>query len=123
MNNKIIFYNKEGKFDHDDLLNLDTLTRINGMKVRIRLNNNTEIIGFADPYRTLSNDYDGQIHDYINVWVWENIDENNHKLLGDESTKYKQKYSAILINNILFIETILFSNPSLGGKITNKFEI
>lgn len=123
MQGKIYFYNIEGKIDHDDNLNIETLGRINGLKVRCHLINNTEVVGFADSYRVLTNNYDGTIHDFINIWTYDNLDESSHKLIGDENEKNKQTPQAILINNLSYIEAILFSNPSYGGTLTNKFEI
>lgn len=123
MQGKIYFYRQDGHIDHDDVLSIETLARINGLKIRCHLNDNTDRVGFADSFRVQTNNYDGTVHDFINVWTYDNLDETTHKLVGDENTKNKQTPQAVMINSISYIEAILFSNPSYGGKLTNKFEI
>lgn len=123
MQGKIYFYGRDGKIDHEDVLNIDTLARINGLKIRCHLIDNTNRVGFADSYRVLTNNYDGLVHDFINVWTYDNLDETTHKLIGDETTKNKQTPQAVMISSISYIEAILFSNPSYGSKLTNNFQI
>ena len=123
MNSKIYFYNKEGALDHEDILNNDNLARINGLKIRCTLKDNTKVVGYSDIFRVQSNNYDGQVHDFINVWTYDNIDETNHVLIGDETTKHKQSFRSILIHDLIYVEAILYSNPSYGSKPTNTFQI
>lgn len=123
MNNKIYFYNKEGNIDHEEILNNETLARINGLKIRVRLKNNTMEVGYSDVFRVLSNYYDGQVHDFINVWTYDNIDETRHILVGDEQTKHKQTLKSIMLTDIVCIEALLYSNPNYGSKPTNNFQL
>lgn len=123
MNNKIYFYNKEGNIDHEDVLNNDTITRINGLKIRVKLKDNSEVVGYSDVFRVLSNYYDGHVHDFINVWTYDNIDESRHILVGEEDEKNKQTIKSILLTDIIYIEALLYSNPSYGSKPTNNFKL
>lgn len=123
MNGIIYFYKLTGEYDHDDVLNIENLSKINGLKIKCHLKNNTEVVGFADSYRVLTNNYDSSIHDYINIWTYDYLDEVTHKLVGEDNIKNKQTPQAVLISEISHIEVLLFSNPSFGGILTNKFEI
>ena len=82
--------------------------------------NGAEEIGFADPYRTHDNDFDDLVHDYINLWTWDNLDEDKHELIGDNDSKYNQTFKRVNIKDIIRIEAVLNSNPS--GKLTNRFD-
>lgn len=121
MNNKIIFYELNGKINSEELLNEESLRHINGMMVKCYMKNGTEEIGFADPYRTHDNDFDDLVHDYINLWTWDNLDEDKHELIGDDS-RYNQTFKKVNIKDIIRIEAILHSNPKWGGKLTNSFD-
>ena len=81
-------------------------------------------MGYADPFR--SNDKEGfdlKIHDYIYLWTFDNLDEVTNKLIGDDKNRYNQTYKKVIINDILLVESIMYSNPRWGGKLTNKFII
>lgn len=86
------------------------------------MKNGAEEIGFADPYRTHDNDFDDSVHDYINLWTWDNLDEDNHELIGDNDSKYNQTFKRVNIKDIIRIEAILHSNPRWGGRLTNRFD-
>lgn len=121
---KIIFYNQDGTKSKEQELNEDTLSTTNGMKIKCYMLDGTEKIGFSDPYRLHNpNEYDGKIHDYINLTIFDNLDENSHQLVGENESKFKQSCIKVNISEIVKIEVILYSSPRWGGKLTNKFNI
>lgn len=120
---KIKYYKFDGTLDHEELLSEDALAGTNGMLIRCHMNDGTIEVGYSDPYRThVNEEWDGEVHDYIYLWTWDNIDEETHKLIGDDKTKYNQTFRKIIINKINTVDAILYSNPKWGGKLTNKFE-
>lgn len=121
---KIRFYQNNGRLDHEEILNEENLTHINGMITKCYLNDDeSEIVGYADPYRTHDDkSYDRYVHDYINLWTWDNVDEEKKQLIGDIDTKYNQTFKKVDISNIKNIDVILFSSQRWGGRFTNKFE-
>lgn len=121
---KIIFYKQNGEISDIKELTNDNLERINGMMNRCTLGDESEIVGFSDPFRTCDrNSYDGKVHDNIFLWTGDNLDEENHKLIGDGNNKYNQTFKKVIIDEIIKVESILYSNPRWGGKLTNKFSI
>lgn len=122
MENKITFYKLNGEINSEELLNEESLRHTNGMMLKCYMKNGAEEIGFADPYRTHDNDFDDSVHDYINLWTWDNLDEDNHELIGDNDSKYNQTFKRVNIKDIIRIEAILHSNPRWGGKLTNRFD-
>ena len=124
MNNKIIFYKLNGEISDIEELTNENLSHINGMMTRCTLEDGSRVIGYADPFRTCDrNLYDNKIHDYIFLWTWDNLDEENHKLIGNEENRYNQTFKKVNIPNIIKVESILYSNPRFGGKLTNEFFI
>ena len=94
------------------------------MMTRCTLKDGSIVVGYADPFR--SNDKEGfdlKIHDYIYLWTFDNLDEVTNKLIGDDKNRYNQTYKKVIINDILLVESIMYSNPRWGGKLTNKFII
>ena len=121
---KIIFYKQNGEISDIKELTNDNLELINGMMTRCTLGDVSQIVGFADPFRTCDrNSYDGNVHDNIFLWTWDNLDEENHKLIGDENNKYNQTFKKVITDEIIKVESILYSNPRWRGKLTNKFSI
>ena len=121
---KIIFYKQNGEISDIKELTNDNLELINGMMTRCTLGDVSQIVGFADPFRTCDrNSYDGNVHDNIFLWTWDNLDEENHKLIGDGNNKYNQTFKKVITDEIIKVESILYSNPRWGGKLTNKFSI
>ena len=120
MNNKIIFYEKHGKIANVEELTNENLSHICGMMTRCTLIDGSEKIGYANPFRT----HDNKVHDYIFLWIWDNLNEESHKLLiGNEENKYNQTFKRINIDDIIRVESILYSNPRWGGVLTNRFFI
>ena len=119
---KIIFYKQNGEISDIKELTNENLEYINGMMTRCTLKDESKIVGYADVFRTYDrNSYDGKVHDNIFLCTWDNLDEENHKLIGDKKSKYNQTIKKVSIKEIIKIETILYSNPRYGGKLTNKF--
>ena len=80
----------------------------------------SEKIGYANLFRT----HDNKVHDYIFLWILDNLNEESHKLLiGNEENKYNQTFKRINIDDIIRVESILYSNPRWGGVLTNRFFI
>ena len=119
----IKFYKYDGTLEKEIPLIDENLAKTNGMLLKCYLNNKKEKIGYGDPYRTHDKDsYDGEVHDYINLWTWDNLDEERHQLIGDDDNKYNQTFIKVDIDSIISVEAILYSNPRWGGKLTNKFK-
>jgi hypothetical protein len=121
---KICYYQRDGSFRSEEILNENNLGNINGMMVKCHMKNGSVQIGFADPYRVHSqSEFTGQVKDIIYLWTWDNIDETTHQLVGTEDDKYSQTYVPVKIKYITQIDAIVFSNPRWGGLLTNKFYI
>ncbi len=50
------------------------------------------------------------------------LNENKHKLIRNDLEKYNKTYKKIIIKNINSIDTILYSNPKWGGRLTNLID-
>lgn len=122
MEKKIIYYKLNGEIKTEELLNEDTLGNTNGMMIKCYMKTGIEEKGFSDPYRTHNDNFDGEVHDYIELWTWDNLDEEKHKLIGNIDSKYNQTFRQIKIADIIKIEAILNSNPRYGGRLTNSFD-
>lgn len=119
----IKFYKYNGDLENEIPLTNENIAKTNGMLLKCYLGAKEEKIGYGDPYRTHDKDsYDGEVHDYINLWTWDNLDEERHQLVGDVNSKYNQTFIKVNIESLLSIDAILYSNPRWGGKLTNKFE-
>ncbi|WP_050635603.1 hypothetical protein [Candidatus Stoquefichus sp. SB1] len=93
------------------------------MKVRCWLKDNLQRVGFADVFRTHDdNGYDDMIKNYIFLWTFDNLDEDNHQLVGDANSKYDQTFIKVYIAEIEKIEAIFYSNPRWRAKLTNLFQ-
>lgn len=124
MNKEIVFYRLNGDIEIVKELNTDNLENINGMMTRCTLKDGRVIIGYADPFRTYEREtFDNEVHDYIYLWTFDNLDEKTHKLIGDDENRYKQTYNKVIIDELMKVESIIYSNPRWGGKLTNKFTI
>lgn len=119
---KIFFYKYDGTLDHDTVLSEDTIVNTNGMLIKCKMKDNTEKVGYSDPYRFHDDNTTMDIKDYIYLITWKNLDEDKHELIGDDNTKYDQLFEKVNIKDIDSIEAILYSNPRWGGRLTNKFE-
>ncbi len=120
---KITFYKANGEVKSEEILTKENLMHISGMMTKCYLKNGKEEVGFAD-FESVHNkeDYDGKIQDYIYLWTWDNLDEENGKLVGKDNEKYNQTFRKIAIDEIERVEAIIYSNARWGGKLTNKFE-
>ncbi len=119
---KIIYYNKDGSFNKKEELSLENLKQIMGKISKCYMSDGKEITRFADPLRVYEKSplpFDGEVHDFIYLWKWENLDEETHQLIGDNNKKYNQIYQKVEIDKILKMECILYSNPRWGSKLTN----
>lgn len=119
---EIIYYNLRGQIENRELLINDNIAECNGMKIRCWLKDNSQKVGFADVFRIHDeNEYDGMIKDYINLCIFDHLDEDTNQLTGCDNSKYNQTYMKVYIEDIEKIEAILHSNPRWGTKLTNKF--
>lgn len=122
---KIIFYNNDGTYNHNEELNEENIGHIMGQMSKRHFKDGTEVAGFSDSYRTYEKSkikYDGKVHDYIYLWTWDNLDEKTNQLIGKGSERYNTTHKLVYISDIVKIESILYSNPKWGGKLTNKFD-
>lgn len=120
---KITFYKLNGQVKSEEIFTKENLEHINGMMTKCTMANGTEEVGFADPTGACNKEsYDGKIHDYIYLWTWDYLDENTGNLIGNDNEKYNQTFKAVKIDEIEKIDTIIYSNPRWGGRLTNKFE-
>ncbi len=119
---KITFYKLDGTVKKEVALTEENLALCNGMKLKCCLKNGSEVVGFADVYRTYNkSEFDNKIHDYIYLWTFDNLVEEQHKLVGTDENKYNQTFNKVNIDDIIKIEAILYSNPRWGTRLTNKF--
>lgn len=116
---KVVFYNLDGSYKTESSLSEEAIKNTIGMKVRCSLKNGDIVIGFSEPYRSKSKDFDGTVHDYINVWTWKHSDELAKNTKNPH--KYDQIFERVYIDNILNIEAILYSSARFGMQMTNKF--
>ena len=99
MDNKIVFYKQNGEIYIIEELTYENLCHINGMMTRCTLKDKNEIVGFADYLSQRDiNLYGDKLRDNIFLWTWDNLDEENHKLIGDEKNKYNQTFKKVNIN-------------------------
>lgn len=120
---KIIFYKLNGIVKNMLDLTEENLKQCNGMKLKCYLNDNSEVVGFADVFRTHNKDeFDNEVHDYIYLCTFDNLDEETHQLVGEDDKRYNQTFKKVNIEDILKVEAILHSNPRWGTRLTNKFE-
>lgn len=119
MNIKI--YKKDGNLDSIEGLTNENLKKIMGMLCKVLLKNGDMQEGYIDPLRTKgdSGEFDGTVHDYIYLWTFNNLDEENQKY----DIKDGYNITKINITDIEDIYAILYSNPRWGGRLTNKFFI
>ena len=118
---EIIFYYPSGRIKETIDLNNENIARVAGMKMKCHLKNNTEEIGFADVFRLHDEiGFDEKVHDYIYLWTYDYLDEETHELINEN---YSETNKKIIIDDIVGIEAILFSNPRWGCRWTNKFTV
>lgn len=123
--NKIILYNRGGSINKEYELNETNLKCTQGMITKCHLKDGTEKIRFSDPTKIKTSsleEWNDEVKETINLWTWKNIDEINHKLIGNDASMYDMNIEEIKIDDIKMIESIMHSNPRWGGRITNKFE-
>ena len=122
---KIIYYKNNGTFHKEEELTLENLKHTSGMMIKCSMENGNVCIGYADPLRTNSKSslpFDDEVHDFIYLGKWENLDEESHQLIVSDEEKYNQIYQKIDIEKTLKMECILHSSPKLGGLLTNRFD-
>lgn len=120
---KIIFYNLNGTIKKEEILIKDNLKHISGMMTKCYMTDGKEEVGFANLDVVHDKEkYDENMHDYIYLSTWDNLDEETGKLIGNIEEKYNQTFKKVDIDRIEKVETILYSNSRYGGKLTNKFE-
>jgi len=121
MQNKIVFYKNNGEFEKEEELTEDNLAITNGLMIKCHLKDGSEKVGYSDPYRLHENNPFLEVKEYIYLFTWTNLDEETHKLIGDDESKYDQTYTRVNIDEMIGVEAILFSNPRWGGQLTNLF--
>lgn len=122
MKNKIVYYKLNGEISVEEVLNADNLIHTNGMMIKCYLKNGKEETGFSNPCHLLNSGDENSVRDYIDLCTWDNLDENQHKLIGKDDSKYNQTFKKVYIEDIVYVEAILHSNPRWGVRLTNNFE-
>ena len=121
---KISYYKKDGTLVVQEELTADNTMGTLGMMVRCIMKNGDICEGFSDiqgpPDRRNGLSVKRGI---LYLWTWTNLDEETHRLMGDEKTKYDQTFTPVLIDKIVSMDAIVYSNPRWGGKLTNRFFI
>lgn len=122
---KMIFYKRSGEKEEEKELTIENLEYCHGQLVKCRLISKEERVGYADVFRCSKSkeEWDGKVHDFIYLWTWKNLDEEINTLIGDEISQYDVNLEKVNIDEIIKIESILYSGPRWGGKLTNKFFI
>ena len=116
----IMIYNRSGELTATKDLTNENLSTIAGTLSRIILKDGTSIEGYIDPLRVEGKDeFDGTVHDYIYLWTFKNLDENNQIYNIEDGINIEK----VIISDIKSVHAILYSHPKWGGKLTNKFFI
>ena len=121
MKNKIVYYKKNGELDSEEELNEDNLANTNGLMIKCHLKDGSEKVGYSDPYRLHDDNTFMEVEDYIYLFTWTNLDEETHKLNGDDDSMYDKTFTRVNIDDIISVEAILFSSPRWDGRLTNLF--
>lgn len=120
--NTIQYFKSNGELVNMEELTNTNLGNINGMLLKCLMKNGNVEIGYADSFKSHKmEEYDGNVSEYIYLWTWDNVDEEEHKLIGNDKSKFNQSFRKLYINDINSIKAILHSNSRWGGRITNKF--
>lgn len=119
---KISFYKRDGTLAQQQEINRANISDILGMMVRCIMKNGDIHEGFSAPFYR-EGDYPpvGRGGDYTYLWTWDHLDEETHRLIGDNQTRFDQTFTPIEVNKIISMDAILYSNPRWGGKLTNRF--
>lgn len=122
---EIKIYDRNGKLKDTLELNCQNIEKVHGMMIKCYTKDDKEYVGYCDSYRFEDDvyNYDGKVHDHINLSVWKNLDENTHSLIGEGDEKYAMIHTKIDIDKIICMKAILYSGPRWGGQLTNKWFI
>ena len=114
-------YQSDGKLKSIYQLTNENLEKIAGMLSKIVLKNGDFVVGYIDPLRTegTKEEYDGTVHDYIYLWTFKNLNEENSKYDINDGINIEK----VIISDIEDVHSILYSHPRWGGRLTNKFWI
>lgn len=120
----IRFYQQDGK-KHDELeLTPQSLKDAIGMMARCYLRDDSFHDGFISFSDGVKMNTTGEESDStFFLWTWVHLDEETHRLVGDDEEKYQQKYEQIYFEEVERIDAILYSNPRWGGRLYNHFFI
>ena len=120
--NRISYYTRDSRLKEQQKLCAANIGNTNGMMIRCFLRDGTVREGFSAPYRTWGEPpYDGSVRDVIYLWTWDHLDEETHRLTGDDRTRFEQTFVPVPIREIVGMDAILHSNPRWGGRLTNRF--
>ena len=119
---KISYYKKGGTLVAQEELTADNTMGTLGMMVRCIMKNGDIYEGYSDIQgpRERRNGLSVK-RGILYLTTWRHLDEETHQLMGDENTKYDLTYTPLLIDKIVSMDAILYSNPRWGGGLTNRF--
>ena len=109
--NKIVLYHSDGHVEKTYDLNKEELDGVAGMLSKCHMKDGSEKVGYINYYHGVS--------DYIVMWTWNNLDEETQTFTDDDP----QAEEEVLIEDIITIESIMYSHPRWGAKLTNTFFI
>ena len=97
------------------------LLETGGMMVRCHMRDGSIQEGFSSPFCNPNAAETKLDYDHLYLWTWKHLNEETHRLEGDEATKYDTTVVAVKISEIESIEAILYSGPRWGGRLHNQF--
>lgn len=119
---EIRFFQQDGRLCDKKELTPQSLHGAMGMMARCYLRDDSYHDGFVCSSPGI--DIEGQQKDYGStffLWTWAHLDEETHRLIGDDESKYDQNYEPIDFLEVESIDAILYSNPRWGGLLYNHF--
>lgn len=124
---KIVYYEWNGNIKDSADLNEKTIKDCHGMKIKCKLIDGTEKVGFANCYYSFEEKKivvdSNSSPAYIAIEVFVNIDEETHKFVGDINHRYDIEREKVFVSSILHIDAILYSGLRWGVTPTNKFNL
>lgn len=121
---KICFYQQDGRVHDEQELTQESLYDAMGMMARCFLRDGSQHDGFVcfTPGIDIESHTKGDGSTFF-LWTWTHLDDNKHRLVGDDRSKYDQSYEPINFLEVERVDAILYSNPRWGGLLYNHFFI
>lgn len=127
MKQTITYYKWDGTmYEERELTPCNIKSGLLGMKVRCVMSDQSERVGFANPYYSFEEDKmvvgdKADRLDYLALETFIHLDEETHTLVGDGVEKYDIAYERVYLSDIIHIDAILYSGLRWGAPVTNRF--